>query len=101
MLSGWTAGTSLRLPPQCPLASTQRGAVLRVGGGFRFCGRGRAVLRVGRKSITINGGYCTPTRPSFGLVGARDRAGFQLVLERPNRVGRNKVIDGVIGLPAG
>jgi hypothetical protein len=113
--------TSRTGPPTCSPAGAQRPGSLvysetRFGGSYlRYCGSGRAVMRVGRKSFTIEGGRCLSSRVGFGVLGdgisgtpaARafwgpSRAkGFSLVLERlgHNRPGRNDVIDGIVQLP--
>jgi hypothetical protein len=97
---------------------TQRHATLRTGGPYpqswyeRYCGPGRAVLRVGGKSFSIKGGSCSGriNRRSFGLIGYRVPAnGFWFRLApvvttdgrerwfvRPGRVG---IIDGQVSLP--
>jgi hypothetical protein len=105
MLAGWAAGASPQLPPQCSPADTQRGRILhseefKAGGlwSARYCGPGRAVVRVGGKSFTIRGGRCTSRRVGFGQLGNEGR-GISLVLGHTNRPGRNDVIDGLIQLP--
>ncbi len=63
----------------------------------RYCGGGRAVLRVEGKSFVIKGGRCTSRRVGMGLLGGT--RGMWLLLEDPNRTGRNDIIDGEIDLP--
>ena len=86
---------------KCSPADVQRpGALVHSGSYLRYCGSGRAVVRVGNKSFTIQGGRCTSTRVGFGVMGnGRHGRGVSLVLEHPNRRGRNDIIDGVIQLP--
>jgi len=105
VLAGRAAGASPRLPPQCSPADTQRGRILHsdefeAGGPWsaRYCGPGRAVVRVGGKSFAIRGGRCTSRRVGFGRLGNEGR-GISLVLKHANRRGRNDIIDGIIQLP--
>lgn len=77
-------------------------AEYRAGGPYsaRYCGRGRAVVRVGGKTVVLNGGRCTSSRLGVGLVGhVKGAKGMWLLVEQPNRTGRNNVIDGAIHLP--
>jgi len=107
VLTGSAAGASPQMPPQCSAAATQRGGIMlsreyEAGGPYsaRYCGRGRAVVRVGGKTFAFNGGRCTSRRLGVGLVGHVTGAkGMWLLLEQPNRTGRNNVIDGAIQLP--
>ena len=113
MLAGWTdEAPGPPLPRKCSSADTQRRATLFSGayrnpdggGGYaRFCGPGRAVVRVGVKSFTIQGGRCDLKSPSprvhFGLAGngsAKPMTGFAAVLERGTRPGRNRIIDSSV-----
>ena len=107
VLTGSAVGASPQMPPQCSAPATQRGGIMfsaesRAYGPYlrRYCGRGRAVVRVGSKTFVFNGGRCTSRRLGFGLVGnVANAKGMWLVLEQPNRTGRNNVIDGAIHLP--
>ena len=58
------------------------------------------MVRVGGKSFTIKGGYCTLGRVRFGLfadvAGAK---GIVLVLRARNRTGRTEIIDSSVRLP--
>ena len=77
LLGAWPADAAAPIPPKCSALNTQRHATLRTGGLYpqhwyeRYCGPGRAVLRVGGKSFTIKGGNCSgnANRRSFGLIG--------------------------------
>lgn len=91
--------------PTYPRCSAARHGFAVSPGFFRFCGPGRAVLRVQGKSFTFKRGRCTSTRAEFGRF-ARDPSnyplgrGFVLVLEhRQHRSGPNPVIDGAYQLP--
>jgi hypothetical protein len=101
MLAGWAAGASPPLPPKCSSADAQRpGALVHGGSYLRYCGSGRAVVRVVGRSITIKGGRCTSRRVGFGVLGSGPHArGFSLVLDHHNVPGRNAIIDGFIQLP--
>lgn len=112
MLAGWTAEAAVPTPPKCSPADTQQRAILTTGvfalgrsGYARFCGPGRAVVRLGGKSFTIQDGRCggqslsSPRWYYFGLFargsvpGAR---GFSVVLKPGDRPGRVKVIDSIV-----
>jgi hypothetical protein len=100
MLAGWAAGASPPLPPKCSLADAQRpGALVHSGSYLRYCGSGRAVVRVGGKSFTINGGRCTSRRVGFGVLGTSRGRGFSLVLDHHNWPGRNAIIQMTFQLP--
>ena len=106
-LGGWVAEAAAPLPPKCSGLNTQRHATLNVEGYTRFCGPGRAVVRVGGKSYTIEGGNCSGrlNRRSFGLMGTDLPAkGFWFRLAQTNgrwyvRPGRNTIMDGEVQLP--
>jgi hypothetical protein len=79
------------------------------GPGYeRYCGPGRAVLRVGGKSFTIKGGNCSGNlnRRSFGLMGYGGLPGkgfwFRLAPTGGRwyvRPGSNTIMDGEVHLP--
>ena len=105
-LSGWAAGASPDVPPNCSPADTQRHAILhseafKAGGPYsaRYCGPGRAVVRVGGKSFTVTGGFCTSGRVGFGLFANVGAKGIVLVLRASNRAGRTKIIDSSVRIP--
>ena len=106
-LSGWAAGASPDVPPKCSPADTQRHAILlseafKAGGPYsaRYCGPGRAVVRVGGKSFAIKGGHCTSGRVRFGLfANVAGAKGIVLVLRERNRSGRTEIIDSSVRLP--
>ena len=111
-MGAWAAEAAVPLPPECSAADTQRRAILFSGGwgtddkpGYsRYCGPGRAVVRVGGKSFTLKGGRCTSRRAGFGVLwngigNAPPGRGFWFLLERANRPGRNDIIDGGVELP--
>ena len=82
-LGAWAAEAAAPLPPKCSALNTRNHATLRSGGYAyeRYCGPGRAVIRVrGKaftKSFTIEGGNCSGNlnRRSFGLVGGSGPGG--------------------------
>lgn len=119
MLAGWAAGASPTLPPKCPADAqgpeVQAFSETRYGGFYiRFCGSGRAVVRVGSKSFIIKGGHCVSGgRVVFGVLGigigrtpagrafwgtSRGR-GLSLVTEHENRPGRDDIKGVDIQLP--
>jgi hypothetical protein len=122
LLAGWTAeAAGPPLPRKCSSADTQRRAILFSGayrnpdggGGYvRYCGPGRAVVQVGDKSFTIQGGRCNlkslSPRVYFGLGGngsVTPVTGFAAVLETGTRPGRNRIVDSSVvvggGIPVG
>jgi len=106
-LPGWAVGAAPDVPPTCSAADTQRHATLfseayKAGGPFsvRYCGPGRAVVRVGGKSFTIKGGYCTAGRVRFGLfANVASAKGIVLVMLARKRTGRTEIIDASVRLP--
>ena len=74
----------------------------------RYCGPGRAVVRLRGKSFTVAGGRCNRTlgRVSprwlwFGLFNSGSRSdpsarGLSLVVEPGNRPGRQTIIDSIV-----
>jgi hypothetical protein len=105
-LSGRAAGASPDVPPKCSPADTQRHAILhsetfKAGGPWagRYCGPGKAVVRVEGKSFTITGGFCTPGRVGFGLFANAGTKGIVLVLRASNRAGRTEIIDSSVRMP--
>ena len=99
--------------PQCSASDTQRHVTLETGSYTRYCGPGRAVLRIAGRSFTITSGNCSGrmNRRSFGLFGhgGVPGTGFWVRLEpvvtasgrqrwfvRPGRVG---IMDGETQLP--
>ena len=109
VLSGaWAAEAAALIPPKCSALNTQRHATLRTGGYERYCGPGRAVVRVGSRSFTIESGNCSGNlnRRSFGLMGygGLPGRGFWLRLAQTNgrwyvRPGPNTIMDGEVQLP--
>ena len=104
LVVGWAAGASPRVAPECSPAKAQRGGLegfrTDEAWSIRYCGRGRAVLRVEGKSFIVQGGRCTSRRVGIGAIGAvTDARGFWFLLEDANRSGRNEIIDGDIDLP--
>lgn len=108
MLAGWASAASPDdMPDRCSAADTRKGTIQlspawKAGGGTwsgRYCGRGRAVIKVGGRTIIISGGHCTSTRARFGLLGAADGAKGIWLLFEPNRVGENNVADGGFQAP--
>ena len=109
-LGAWAAEAA---PPKCSALNTQRHATLHTGGYERYCGPGSAVLRVGGKSFTIDGGNCSGNlnRRSFGLIGygGLTGKGFWFRLEPVKtatgrtrwyvRPGRVTIMDGDVQLP--
>jgi hypothetical protein len=111
-LGAWATEAATPIPPKCSALDTQRHATLYTGGYHRYCGPGRAVVRVGGKSFTIEGGNCSGNlnRRSFGVMGyGRPGRGFWFRLEpvvtaagrsrwfvRPGRV---NIMDGEVDLP--
>lgn len=106
-LPGWAARASPDVPPKCSPADTQRHATVlseayKAGGplAVRYCGSGRAVVRVGGKSFTIEGGYCTSGRVRFGLfANVASAKGIVLVMLARKRTGRTEIIDSSVRLP--
>jgi len=109
----WAAEADAPIPPKCSAMDTQRHATLRTGGYDRYCGPGRAVMRLGDKSLTMDSGNCSGRLNGrrFGLLGGGGvrGKGFSLHLEpvvaatgrprwfvRPGRVG---IMDGEVQLP--
>ena len=109
----WAAESATPTRPQCSAADTQRHATVETGSYTRYCGLGRAVLRIAGKSFTITSGNCSGrlNRRSFGLFGhgGVPGTGFWVRLEpvvaksgrqrwfvRPGRVG---IMDGETQLP--
>ena len=77
-------------------------------GYSRYCGPGRAVVRVGGESFTIKGGRWYVARrgagaPAYsGTASATRRpGGFWFLLGGPTRPGRNDIIDGGRGAARG
>jgi hypothetical protein len=99
--------------PTCTALNTQRHATLYTSGYVRYCGPGRAVLRIEGTSFTIEGGSCSGrlNRRSFGLIGSGGLPGkgfwFRLapVVAADGgqrwyvRPGRNTIMDGEVDLP--
>ena len=81
----WVAEADAPIPPQCSTLDTQRQATLRTGGYDRYCGPGRAVMRIGGKSFTMDSGNCSGAGNGrrFGLLGGGGvrGKGFSLHLE--------------------
>jgi hypothetical protein len=112
MLGVWTAEAAAPTPPKCSAADTQRRAILFSGdynsggsGYARYCGHGRAVVRMRGKTYTIEGGRChgntlSPRWVWFGLFaqGFPGGRGFSVVVEPGNRSGRNAINDSVVQL---
>jgi hypothetical protein len=113
LLAGWTGEAAVPTPPECSPADTQQEAILTTGvfalgrpGYARFCGPGRAVVRLGGESFTIQGGRCggplsSPRWYYFGLFArgsAPGARGFSVVLEPGDRSGPVKVIDSIVQL---
>ena len=113
-LGAWAAEAADSTPPNCSALNTQRHTTLSGGGYDRYCGPGRAVVRVGRKSYTIEGGNCSgnQNRRSFGLVGSGGQSGgkgFWFRLEPVQtatgrtrwfvRPGRVNIMDGDLDVP--
>src|SRR5262245_32007386 len=107
----WAADSAVPKPPKCSALNTQRHGRL-VGGErngrwyVRYCGPGRAVLRVGDKTFRIEGGTCSGHMGSvnMGLVGYGGLRGkgfdAHLAFEgRHRQPGRNPIIDGETQLP--
>jgi hypothetical protein len=109
----WAAVPATPTRPQCSALETQRHMTVEAGSYTRYCGPGRAVLRIAGKSFTIPSGNCSGrmNRRSFGLFGhgGVPGTGFWVRLEpvvangsrerwfvRPGRVG---IIDGETQLP--
>ena len=107
------AGAATPTPPQCSASDTQRHVTVETGSYTRYCGPGRAVLRIGGKSFTMKSGNCSGrlNRRSFGFFGhgGVPGTGFWVRLEpvvaksggqrwfvRPGRVG---IMDGETQLP--
>ncbi len=117
--AGWAADTAAPAPPKCSALSTQRHGRLVTGpwntggpGYVRYCGPGRAVLRVGGTSFHIKGGTCRAGQASvrFGLLGYGGLPGRGFIARlqpagtdaRPRwylRPGRIPIIDGEVQLP--
>lgn len=115
----WAADTAAPAPPKCSALNTQRHGRLVTGawnsggpGYVRYCGPGRAVLRVGGTSFTIKGGTCRAGQASmrFGLLGYGGLPGKGLVARlqpagtdaHPRwyiRAGRIPIVDGQVQLP--
>ena len=117
-LGAWVAEAAAPIPPKCSALNKQRHATLHTGGLYpqhwytRYCGPGRAVLRVRGKSFTIEGGNCSGrlNRRSFGLLGyGGPGKGFWFRLEPVKtatgrqrwyvRPGRVDIMDGDVQLP--
>lgn len=103
--------TATSVGPSCSTSATRGQRVLRVGAYVRYCGPGRAVLRVGDKVFRIDGGTCRRGMGSvgFGLNGSAGSqvSGIWLRLQPEGsdgvppwniRAGRNAVIDGEVQL---
>ena len=112
-LAAWSADAAAPIPPKCSALNTQRHATIHAAGYERYCGPGRAVLRVAGKAFTIRGGNCSGNlnRRSFGVIGrgGLPGKGFWARLEpvvtddgrrrwyvRPGRV---TIMDGEVQLP--
>jgi hypothetical protein len=118
-LAAWAADAAAPVPPKCSTLNTQRHGRLVTGewntggpGYVRHCGPGRAVLRVGGKSFTIEDGTCRGSMASvrFGLLGhgGLTGKGFFARLQPAGtdahprwyiRPGRIPIIDGETQLP--
>jgi hypothetical protein len=113
-LGAWAAEAATSTPPKCSALDTQRHATLSGGGYDRYCGPGRAVVRVGSRSYTIESGNCSgaANRRSFGLVGSGGQSGgkgFWFRLEPVKaatgrtrwfvRPGRVNIMDGDVDVP--
>ena len=122
-LGALAAEAAAPIPPKCSALNTQRHATLYTEGLYpgpatragyiRYCGPGRAALRVGGKSFTIKGGNCSGrlNRRSFGLMGYGGLPGkgfwFRLAPVVTTggrqrwyvRPGRNTIMDGEVHLP--
>jgi hypothetical protein len=112
-LGAWAAEAADSAAPECSALDTQRHVTLYGGGYERYCGPGRAVVRVEGTSFAISGGNCSgpANRRSFGLFGRGSSSGKGIWLRlepvttatgrhrwlvRPRRVG---VMDGEVQLP--
>jgi hypothetical protein len=106
------AGTVASVGPTCSASAVRNERTLREGSYARYCGPGRAVLRVDGKVFVIKGGTCRRGMGSvgFGLNGysGGQARGIWLRLQPEGsdaippwniRAGRNKVIDGEVQLP--
>jgi hypothetical protein len=112
LLAGWTSVGAAVAPPTCSATQTRRGAVLTAGEGpggssryYRYCGRGRAVVRLDGKTFAIEGGRCG--RPVsgqrwvyFGLITnggvPKGAKGLSLVMIPGNRPRTVKVVDSIV-----
>ena len=80
-------------PSKCSLADAQRpGALVHSGSYLRYCGSGRAVVRVGGKSFHHQWWPLYIAPGGLRRAGTSRRRGFSLVLDHHNWPGRNAII---------
>ena len=112
LLSAWTSANPATVPRACSPTDKQTRAVLTTGsyskggpGYARFCGPGRAVVRIGERSFTIRGARCGKRGHQrwlyFGLLAngtshQSDARGFSIVTEPGDRPRRARVIDSIL-----
>ena len=111
LIAGAWPEKTASMGPTCSAWDTRNERTISKGGWDRYCGPGRAVLRVDGKVFRIKHGTCHRTAYSvgFGLLGYGDKfpngRGMDLHLGRagdldgPIRAGRNSVFDGEVQLP--
>jgi hypothetical protein len=112
LVAGAYAETAASLGPTCSASAIRNERTLREGSYARYCGPGRAVLRVDGNLFIIKGGTCRRGMGSvgFGLNGhlGGPATGIWLRLQPEGsdgvppwniRAGRNTVIDGEVQLP--
>jgi hypothetical protein len=110
LVAGAWKRTTASVGPTCSASATRNEQTLRERHYARYCGRGRAVVRVDGKMFVIKGGTCHRRGGGvgFGLIedGGRRARGIWLRLQPVGDAlfvnvvaGRNKVIDGEVQLP--
>lgn len=110
-LLGGTAAGAAPSPDKCSPADTRREATLTTGVFRRgvtayatFCGRGEAMVRLGARSYSIDGGHCgDPGRfrqAGFGVIANRavysGATGLSILLKPGGDTGRVSVVDSIV-----
>jgi hypothetical protein len=111
MLVGGTTAGAAPTPAKCSPADTRREATLATGAFRRggtayatFCGPGEAVVRLGGRSFTIQGGHCGRSESlrlvTFGVIANGPlypgATGISILLKPGEQPGRVNVIDSII-----
>ena len=111
MVAGGTALAATPTPAKCSPADIRRETTLNAGtfrrGGnayATFCGQGEAVVRIGARSYTIEGGHCGSADSlrflGFGVIANGPlypgASGISLVLQPGAQTGRVNVVSSIV-----